>query len=191
MTLQKNIVKIQPSKGSYLLFGGGEALLERIKRLSDLRFGELMAVYEEGNRENGALSYPNLSEGQQILCAEQDFYQFLSDFLKTAYSCYFVLSDDGHYVAALRLEPYKDGLLLEALETKPGRRRMGYGQRLIMQTLEQIKTETHCVYSHISKKNLPSIRVHEKCGFQRILNEAVYIDGSVNDRAYTYCYRFQ
>jgi len=29
------------------------------------------------------------------------------------------------------------------------------------------------------------LRTHEKCGFQRILDYAVYADGSVNDRCYT------
>ena len=44
------------------------------------------------------------------------------------------------------------------------------------------------IYSHVSKKNLPSLRTHFHCGFQKYLDYAAYIDGSVNDRAYTLRY---
>lgn len=163
-------------------------MLVRVDRLCDLKYGALMEVYEEGNRENGAAQYPNLSAGEQILRAEQDFYHYLCDFFKTPGSSYWMLKAAVGYAAALRLEPYKDGMLLEALETKPCERRKGYAEELIRGMLEEMKPNCIPIYSHISKTNYPSIRVHEKCGFQRISHSAVYIDGSVNARAYTYCY---
>ena len=47
--------------------------------LGKLHFGQLMAVYEEGNRENGAEFWPELPEYQQILNAENEFFQYLQE----------------------------------------------------------------------------------------------------------------
>lgn len=165
-------------------------MVERIDKITSLKFGQLMAVYEEGNIENGRMNYPNYSESEQVLAAEQDFYQFLKDFFLNSGCYYYVLSDKGYYVSALRIEPYKDGYLLEALETKPKLRGKGYAQTLVLEMLKSLSTENETtVYSHISKTNAISIAVHEKCAFEKILDYAAYIDGSVNNRAYTYCYR--
>ena len=48
-------------------------------KLREVDFSALMGVYEEGNRENGALLYPELPEGQQLLRAEQSFHQYLKE----------------------------------------------------------------------------------------------------------------
>ena len=87
----------------------------------------------------------------------------------------------------LRLEPYRDGLLLAALETHPQMRRKGYAVKLILEVMTYAKELS--IYSHVSKKNIASLRTHEKCGFERIMEYAVYADGSVNDKSYTFCYR--
>ena len=153
-----------------------------------LHFSQLMAVYEEGNRENGAEFWPELPEYQQILNAENEFFQYLQEvFFARSDAVYCILEQNGKYVSALRLEPYKDGLLLEALETAPGHRRCGYGRKLIQAVLEQYGDQK--IYSHVSKRNLPSLRIHETCAFQRILEYAVYVDGSVNRRSCTFLYQ--
>ena len=155
-------------------------------RLNQLNFSALMAVYEEGNRENGALMCPELSEGQQIIQAEQSFYQYLSEcFFPTAGAVYAVWAENGRYISALRLEPYEDGLLLEALETMPEYRKRGYAEKLIRAVQEQFPQK---IYSHISKRNAPSLAVHQKCGFSQILDYAKYIDGSVGRNAVTLCW---
>ena len=92
---------------------------------------------------------------------------------------------EGKYICALRLEPYCDGLLLEALETAPAYRRRGYAEKLILAAIAHFAGKK--LYSHVSKRNVPSLCVHEKCGFRRILEYAVYIDGSVNQRSCTLC----
>ena len=156
------------------------------KSLGALNFGQLMAVYEQSNRENGAEFWPDLSEGQQILRVEQDFYQYLREcFFTTEGAVYALWSPAGEYVSALRLEPYQDGLLLEALETAPGQRRKGYAADLITAVLQMVG-ETK-VYSHVSKRNTASLRTHEKCGFHRVLEHAVYADGSVLTTSCTFC----
>lgn len=158
-----------------------------VKSLKELSFRRLMDVYEESNRENGMEFWPELSRGQQLLQAEQDFYQYLHDgFFTTHGAVYAIWEESGNYVSALRLEPYKDGLLLEALETAPGERRKGYAEKLIQAV--QKRCGSTKIYSHVGKWNEASLKIHEKCGFRRILEYAVYIDGSVNNRSCTVCY---
>jgi len=158
------------------------------KKLKDISFGKLMEVYLEGNLENGQAQWPNESEGRQLALAEQDFYNYLQQvFFRTSDARYLIWEENGNYISALRLEPYRDGLLLSALETIPQMRRRGYAERLIRAALEL--TGDRKVYSHIHKSNKPSLRAHEKCGFMRIQEHAVYIDGSVNDACATFCSR--
>ena len=157
------------------------------RNIRDLSFSRLMEVYIEGNLENAEEFYPDLTEGQKLMQAEQDFYQYLNEvFFRTSGAVYAIWEVQGSYVSVLRLEPYRDGRLLEALETAPSRRRQGYGVQLIKAVQEQFPNQR--IYSHVGKKNVPSLRVHEKCGFRRISEYAVYIDGSVNRRACTLCW---
>ena len=173
---------------SKAFFGGLVAMLVVAKSLREIAFGKLMDVYQEGNLENGADRWPDEPEGRQIALAEEDFYNYLQQvFFKTAGAVYLVWEEKGIYVSALRLEAYRDGLLLTALETHPQMRRRGYGQRLVAAALEY--GEQMPVYSHVNRKNTASLRTHEKCGFKKLLDYAVYADGSVNDRCCTlrYC----
>lgn len=148
--------------------------------LSQLHFGKLMEVYIEGNLEK--------AEEVSLLQAEQDFYQYLHDcFFATPGAVYAVWTEENAYISALRLEPYKDGLLLEALETAPQYRRRGYAYQLIKAVLAAFPGQK--IYSHISKGNAASLAVHEKCGFRKISDSAAYIDGSVNNRAVTLCHQ--
>ena len=41
------------------------------------------------------------------------------------------------------------------------------------------------VYSHVVKSNLPSLALHERLGFRRIQERALYLDGSLDHRACT------
>lgn len=145
--------------------------------LRKLDFAALMDVYIEGNLEKA-------EEGMTLLDAEENFRAYLRDvFFQTPGGVYYIWLEGGRYVSALRLEPYRDGWLLEALETAPEQRRKGFAERLLREVLAQHPDRR--IYSHVGKRNRASLRVHEKCGFRRILDHAVYIDGSVNDRAYT------
>ena len=161
-------------------------MLHWANKMRELNFGQLMELYSEGNLENAREFFPNLPENQQILAAEQSFHQYLREcFYKTAGAGYALWVVDGRYVSALRLEPYQDGLLLEALETHPEDRQKGYASELIRSVLAALPGEK--IYSHVGKRNTASLKTHEKCGFQRILEHAVYADGSVLTSAYTYC----
>lgn len=165
---------------------GGERMLFLAENMNQLTFSKLMDVYVEGNLENGRDLWPELSDNEQLLRAEQAFYQYLNEeFFKTRGAVYAIWLEKDVYVSALRLEPYQDGLLLEALETAPEYRKRGYATRLV----EAVKREfPGKIYSHVGKRNTASLRTHEKCGFQRCLDYAVYIDGTVARNAYTLCF---
>lgn len=158
-------------------------------KIHQLRFSQLMDVYLEGNTENGREFWPELSEGEQLQRAEQDFYNYLHDvFFAAPGSFYCIWEDAGSYVSALRLEPYKDGLLLEALETAPDRRRNGFAATLLSAVRGYLADQGGAkVYSHVGKRNEASLAVHQKAGFHRISEQAVYVDGSVNNRCCTLC----
>ncbi len=49
---------------------------------------------------------------------------------------------------------------------------------------ENEKTEK--IYSHIARDNIASVRLHRSCGFEKLLDHAVYVDGSVTHNCCTY-----
>ena len=153
-------------------------MLRWFKTVKELDFRRLMSVYEEGNSAAAATAYPHLPPLQGIMQAEEDFYQYLREiFFHTEGAAYAVWEENGAYICALRLEPYRDGLLLTALETAPEFRRQGFAKRLICAVLAEHQDEN--IYSHVSKRNAPSLRAHSACGFRKILDYAVHLDGSV------------
>ena len=122
--------------------------------------------------------------------AEQSFYQYLKDIFFPADGAFYAIWEaDGCYVSALRIEPYRDGLLLAGLETAPDHRQKGYAL-LLVQAVQKMLSEKGpvTIYSHVRKNNHPSRKLHEKSGFRMISDSAAYIDGSVSFRACTYRY---
>lgn len=170
--------------------GLGNGMLKIIKTMAELDTKQLMSVYSEGNLENGEMLFGDLSADIQRIKAEDTFLSYLrEDFFHQPDAVYAVWVEDNNYLSALRLEPYKDGLLLEALETAPNARRKGYACKLIGAVFSYLgATPWNKVYSHISKRNLPSIGVHKKCGFVQVSDCATYIDGTVTQNSATYCY---
>lgn len=162
-------------------------MLRIFEKLQELDFGKLMAIYGESNAENAEEFYPDDPQNLAIMKVEQDFYRYLKeDFFRHEGVFYAVWEAGGEYVSALRMEPYKDGLLLEALETDPSCRKHGYAKQLIWAVSQFLAGRGAVkVYSHVSKKNVASLQTHLSCGFERIEEHAVYVDGSVTQRACT------
>lgn len=160
------------------------------KSMEELSFKDLMEIYIEGNREHGAELWPEKPLEEQLALSKQDFHSYLEeDFFSKPGAVYAVWEADGKYVSALRLEPNRDGLLMEALETAPGERRKGYAAALIRTVQEWLKgQETVKIYSHVSKRNAASLATHERCGFRRFLDHTVRWDGSMNPNAVTMLY---
>ncbi len=148
-------------------------MLQVAYSLRELDFSGLMAVY--AGSTGGRLQ------------AEQDFYQYLQEgFFDRPGDCCCLWEVDGHPVSALRLQGYRDGLLLEALETAPAYRRKGHAKALIMAVLTRFSGRK--IYAHVEKKNRASLVLHEACGFREISDMAVFADGSVTAKAVTYLY---
>lgn len=159
-------------------------MLKLVKTMKELPLPQLMALYEESNRDIGEQRYSREPEPRQLQLAEEDFRQYLSQvFFSTPGAMYALWLVEGIPVSALRLEPYRDGMLLEGLETAPNHRIRGYASRLVaaVQTLPGMER----LYSHVGKRNYPSQIVHERCGFQEVADHAAYIDGSVTTHAVT------
>lgn len=155
-------------------------MIRIFRSLSEMCFSSLLAVYEDSFKHN--------SSSESKFLREQEFYQYLRSCFFTDYMAFYaVLEHMGDYLAALRIEPYKDGVLLEGLETAPEARMKGYATQLVQQTLAYL-SDLHVkkVYSHVDKKNTASIRVHKKCGFSVVSDSAIYIDGSFTSGSYTY-----
>ena len=150
-----------------------------MKRLEELDFSALMDIYIEGNLEKAE----EYGDGG-FLRAEREFYDYLrEDFFRQRNAFYAVWTEKGKYVSALRLEPYGDGWLLEALETAPDHRKKGYAKALMGAVLEYMGQAV--VYSHVSRRNEASLKTHYACGFCKHLDHVVYLDGSVTHRAVT------
>lgn len=176
-----------------VIFLRRDFMLKLATRIHELNFYALMDVYREGNQENGAAMYPHADDAEQLLLAEQDFYQYLVQcFFTLDGAVYAMWEDNGKYRSALRLEPYQDGLLLSALETAPDSRRQGYACKLMQAVQDWLSQHGAIkVYSHVSRTNEASQRAHRNCGFRKILDHAVYADGSVLTGSDTYLFEVQ
>ena len=156
--------------------------------MKQLPFAALKQVYSQSLYLDSLRDYPDRPDA--LLQAEMDFYRYLqSSFFRTEDARCCVWMEDGQPVCALRLEPYRDGLILTGLETDPAYRGQGYAQKLVGAVLERECAKV-TVYSHIDRDNRASIAVHEKCGFIKMTNFAVYLDGSASDKAFTYVRNF-
>ena len=165
-------------------------MLITARKMNELSFSKLMQVYRQANREHGKELAPEETEDRQMQLAEEDFYSYLHDsFFTHPGAVYCIWGEGGTYVSALRLEPYEDGLLLEALETAPEQRKRGYATLLMLSVLAWLERQGSVrVYSHVDKQNLASRRTHLGCGFHVYRDYAAFIDGSVNRRADTWIY---
>lgn len=156
------------------------------KSVRCIDFSQLMHVYAQSNSINGEALYPQYSTAEQRLMAEQDLYSYLRAVFCDGSTMLAIWAPMGRYKAALRLEPYLDGMIITALETAPNERGKGYAKSLLSNVINAV--ECSKIYAHIHKNNKISIRVHEACGFTCEKDHAVYLDGSVSYRAYTYIY---
>ena len=157
-------------------------MLKIIKSMKDFPFAKVMEVYAESNAATAKEQFPWEPEAQGLYRVEMEFYQYLRhDFFTMGDSFYCLWMEGGIPVSAVRFERWKDGWLLEGLETHPDSRGLGYGTKVVESALEEIREP---VYAHVKKDNLASLRVHEKCGFSRCQDTAL-VDGSFDARFLT------
>ena len=161
-------------------------MLKLIKRASEIHFSDLRHIYEESLTESGRRSYSNLDAYGQFREAEQDFYDYIQDFL-TDPKCFLCLwKTDNQYVSCLRFEPYQDGVLITGLETASPQRRRGYAKKLLQAVLKLPELQAVRVYSHIHRSNTASAALHLACGFHLHAHYARLVDGTVTSQYDTY-----
>lgn len=163
-------------------------MLQIIRSFYQLHMEQLFAVYAESIRISAREHYPHETEYNQIMRSQQDVEEYARQFFSVPGSFYALWLQQEQPVSVLRMEPYRDGYLLTGLETHPGHRGRGNATLLLSAVLEHLQKEApKPVYSHVHKRNLRSLAVHQKCGFTPIHDHAVFLDGSVSHNSYTFC----
>lgn len=155
-------------------------MLRIVQSAKDLDFRQMFAVYDESICNHAENRYSREHPGMRVLMAQQDFVADWKTSLgdKTAFCALWVVDDA--YTSVLRMDKYLDGMLLNTLETVPSARGKGYATILIKETINWLRNkDCHKVYSHIDKRNSVSAALHKSCGFSRLMDYAVYLDGSV------------
>ena len=191
IVVEKTVDNVNNLFESFCIVFWGVYMLHIFKSFPELNIEQLLNVYSQIIMENSRALSSDFSEWERRIKAEDDFISYVrEEFFKQTEAVYAVWSSDGSYKAVLRLEPYSDdGLLLEALETAPEARKQGYAFLLMNEVIAHLQSSKwNCVYSHVHKRNIPSLKLHEKCGFQKISDSAKFIDGSVSQLSCTFCY---
>lgn len=119
-----------------------------------------------------------LEELENYFDEREKLWQYLkNDFFSVNGAVCYVLEDEGRYLSSFRLEPYSDGFLLTALETRTEERKKGHAFSLLSSVLAH---RNSAIYSHVHRNNRASIALHRKVGFVPSLSYAKLLDGSVS-----------
>ncbi len=148
---------------------GDGSLLIKCTHFRSLNINSLIQVYEQSLGDVTWHTVNAFSEDLQL------FFR-----CNRAFVAQWVVHDAP--VAAVRIEPYRDGYLITCLETAPQCRRMGYAAALMCAVMEDTPG---VYYAHVDKRNRASLRLHEKLGFRVFLDHAVHVDGSVFTNSFT------
>ncbi len=130
---------------------------------------EFLNIYKESSEENSKHRYPELSEKEALKKYENGYTEYMKNHFFTDSRKLFVLADVNHYLSALRLSKISPGkYYLEALETNPQFRRMGYAGDLIYRTENYLKKRNNkfIIISHVEKSNTASLNTHFAVGFE-------------------------
>ena len=148
-------------------------MLVVFRSMKGLPLDQLMEIYIQSNTEG-----EHEQEDGRLARNEAALMDYLRYELFPEGAC-FLWQEQGRAVSALRCEPYRDGVLLAGLETLPEARGKGYATKLVMGTLERLRSEAvEKIYVHIHRDNAPSLAVHRRCGFVRLKSGALLLDGS-------------
>ena len=170
-------------------------MLIRIEDPGSVSERKLMDIYAESNRENTGFFCPGEPDpAEAVKQVEQGFLNYLkNDFLTREGNVLWVLEEDGTWVSALRTYRISDGLYyLEALETRPDKRRMGYGAALLKAVLSAMKeTGGFRLCSCVGKRNEASLATHKRCGFSIVSEEGHdYLTNETDEGCYGLEYRY-
>ena len=169
-------------------------MLHIITTYADLDGPRLMAVYAESNLENTDYFFPDMADkAMAVQKVEEGFLQFLRDeFFTGPGPGYYVLEEAGAWVSALRLSEVQPKVFyLEALETRPDRRRQGCASRLLREVLDYLKSKgSFRLCDCVDKQNEPSVRTHLACDF-RIVSDVGHDYLRHEDDPYDYSFEYR
>ena len=170
-------------------------MLIKITEYQKLDTRKLMDVYSESNYENTDYFFPDEADkNAAVRKVEAGFLDFLkNDFFNLTDAAYWILEIDGIWVSALRTCRVQKGLYyLEALETRPDHRRKGYGAILLSSVADSLKKDgPFRLCSCVSKRNLASLKTHEKSGFLIVSDKGYdYLHEEVDDHDFGLDYRY-
>ena len=170
-------------------------MLIKITEYQKIDTRNLMDVYSESNYENTDYFFPDEADKEAaVQKVEAGFLDFLkNDFFNNTSATYWILEINGVYVSALRTCMIQKGqYYLEALETRPDYRRKGYGTILLSSVIDSLKENgSFRLCSCVSKKNIASLKTHEKSGFQIVSEEGYdYLNREADNHDFglEYCY---
>ena len=166
--------------------------LRRVTELGACEFRKLMDIYAEGNRENAEYFYPELPLTEGVAKEEKKFAEMLrKSFLTRPENELYVLEAEGQWVAALRLTKLEGFYYLEALETKPDRRKRGYGKALLEALCRELAGRGPVMIRDcVSKRNEASLRTHLSAGFVIDQDPGIeYPGGETDPRCFGMLYR--
>lgn len=144
------------------------------QELSGLNWPQFFAVYRESSAENAAERYPELTEEEALAKYEEGYRDYLTGEFQSEHGILLILEKEGVYRSALRLLPQEQHtFLLEALETHPDYREMGFGKRILQEMMLYLHRRfPNCsVCSFVSRKNKISIQTHRAAGFSAAKEE--------------------
>lgn len=171
-------------------------MLLRFDSFADLNTDQLMKIYIESNTENSACFFPDEKDMQKaILLCEESFIKYLKDdFYSQAGRTYWVWEENGQWISALRTYLINDDLYyIEALETRPECRKQGYGEKLLMMIIEELKAQGDFeLCDCVSKENIASLKTHLKAGFLIVSDSGFdYLQNESNEHEYSMSYKFR
>ena len=151
-------------------------------------------VYRGSALENCRGMYPDEPTDQGALARyEGDHLAYMAGpFWEEGGVLLVLAGEDGRYLAAVRLYPGTGAgcWQMEALETRPGERRKGYGLELLRQTqgwLERAGGGT--LLSHVGRGNLASLGAHQAAGFRRAREDRTEADSGPTPAPYNIGFR--
>lgn len=137
----------------------------------------LFSVYEESMKDLQS-RYASLED------MKASYADFLNEFLSIPNQYVLVEAAEGQWVSGLRAIETESGCwFLEAVETMPEERRKGHGRRLLLHTLDFLKSRgMQQAFCQISKNNIKSQKLHISSGFIPTEDPSIDPWGQLNDR---------
>ena len=98
-------------------------MLRTIHTMEELDISGWMEVYREGHEGKRSVLLPGRAAGAGTAPGRGGLPAVFGGLFQIPGAQYWIWEEEGRYVSCLRLKPDRDGLLLEALETRPDCRR--------------------------------------------------------------------